>query len=63
MNEQLDARGEAGQRPRWPLWRGRLQRFPLKNVSDGGDDGETLLTDKERLIMGPYPPWVRSYIY
>jgi hypothetical protein len=62
MNEQLDARGEGGRRPRWPLWRGRLQRFPLQNVSDGGDDGETLLTDKEKLIMGPYPPWVRVYI-
>lgn len=57
INERLDTRSEDGRRPPWTLWRGRMQWAP-EGQPEEIEDGEVLLENRERLVLGPYPPWV-----
>ena len=56
--EQLDKRNLFGQRPKWPLWKDNLRWHSSWKENEDTEDGEALLENNERLIMGPYPPWV-----
>jgi hypothetical protein len=58
MYEQFDKRNLFGQRPKWPLWKGHLHWHSSWNENKDIERGESLLGNTERLIMGPFPPWV-----
>lgn len=58
INEQSDKRGMFGQRPKWPLWKGRLHSHSSWSKIEDIEDEESLLGNNARLITGPYPPWV-----
>ena len=60
MYEQFDERNLFGERPKWPFWKGHLQWHSSWNENNDIENEELLLGNNERLIMGPYPPWVFS---
>ncbi|KAG0593404.1 hypothetical protein KC19_1G327300, partial [Ceratodon purpureus] len=60
MYEQFDERNLFGERPKWPFWKGHLQWHSSWNENNDIENEELLLGNNERLIMGPYPPWIEG---
>jgi len=58
MYKQLDNRNIFEERPRWSLWKGLLRQHFVWNNNEEIENNESLLGKDERLITGPYPPWV-----
>lgn len=60
LYEQFDNRNVFEERPKWSLWKGHLRLHSSWHNNEEIEDKESLLGHNERLIMGPYPPWVFS---
>eukprot|EP00850_Spirogloea_muscicola_P019919 SM000202S05890 [mRNA] locus=s202:104477:109090:+ [translate_table: standard] len=63
MQDAQDFRQQSRSRPIWSVWGGQLA-FAMGKTSLGPDDwveaSEDVLGAGDRVILGPYPPWVKG---